>query len=152
MNKIYYGKAVYDNKEINAVLNVLKNHGLSLIDGPHVKKLEKTVARMFGKKYGLMVNSGSSANLLGLSSFKFKKGSEVITPSLTFATTVAPIYQLGLIPYFIGAVENKFLADLCKFFQFLTILTPKLDPSFTGLSTIGNLIFFFEINFFKNLF
>ena len=111
MNKIYYGKAVYDNKEINAVLNVLKNYGLSLIDGPHVKKLEKTVARMFGKKYGLMVNSGSSANLLGLSSFKFKKGSEVITPSLTFATTVAPIYQLGLIPYFIGAVENKFLAD-----------------------------------------
>ena len=45
MNKIYYGKAVYDNKEINAVLNVLKNHGLSLIDGPHVKKLEKTEVR-----------------------------------------------------------------------------------------------------------
>ena len=111
MKKIYYGKAVYDNKEIKAVLNVLKNHSLSLIDGPHVKKLEQTVARIFGKKYGLMVNSGSSANLLALSSFKFKKGSEVITPSLTFATTVAPIYQLGLIPYFIGAVENKFQAD-----------------------------------------
>ncbi len=111
MKKIFYGKAVYDQKEIRAVLNVLKNHGLTLIDGPHVKKLEQTVARMFGKKYGLMVNSGSSANLLALSSFKFKKGSEVITPSLTFATTVSPIYQLGLIPHFIGAVENKFLAD-----------------------------------------
>ena len=111
MKKIFYGKAVYDQKEIKAVLNVLKNHSLTLIDGPHVKKLEQTVARMFGKKYGLMVNSGSSANLLALSSFKFKKGSEVITPSLTFATTVSPIYQLGLIPHFIGAVENKFLAD-----------------------------------------
>ena len=111
MRKIYYGKAVYDNKEIKAVNNVLKNNSLNLIDGPHVKKLEKKVANMFGKKYGLMVNSGSSANLLALSSFRFKKGSEIITPSLTFATTVAPIYQLGLIPHFIGAVENKFLAD-----------------------------------------
>ncbi len=111
MKKIYYGKAVYDQKEIKAVLNVLKNHSLSLIDGPHVKKLERTVANMFGKKYGLMVNSGSSANLLGLSSFNFKKGSEIITPSLTFATTVAPIYQLGLVPHFIGVEENKFLAD-----------------------------------------
>ena len=58
-----------------------------------------------------MVNSGSSANLLALSSFNFKKGSEVITTSLTFATTVAPIYQLGLIPHFIGVLENKFVAD-----------------------------------------
>ena len=111
MKKIYYGKAVYDQKEINAVLNVLKNHSLTLIDGPHVKKLEKLVAKIFGKKYGLMVNSGSSANLLALSSFKFKKGSEVITPALTFSTTVAPIYQLGLVPHFIGVIENKFLAD-----------------------------------------
>jgi CDP-6-deoxy-D-xylo-4-hexulose-3-dehydrase len=111
MRKIYYGKAVYDDKEIKAVNNVLKNNSLNLIDGPHVKKLEKKVANMFGKKYGLMVNSGSSANLLALSSFRFKKGGEIITPSLTFATTVAPIYQLGLIPHFIGAVENKFLAD-----------------------------------------
>jgi len=58
-----------------------------------------------------MVNSGSSANLLALSSFKFKKGCEIITPSLTFSTTIAPIYQLGLIPHFIGVLENKFLAD-----------------------------------------
>jgi len=111
MKKIYYGKAVYDNKEINAVIKVLKNNSLNLIDGPHVKKLEKIVAKIFGKKYGLMVNSGSSANLLALSSFKFKKGSEIITPSLTFSTTVAPIYQLGLVPHFIGVLENKFLAD-----------------------------------------
>ena len=111
MEKIYYGKAVYDNKEINAAINVLRNHSLTLIDGPHVKKLEKTVAKIFGKKYGLMVNSGSSANLLALSSFRFKKGSEVITPALTFSTTIAPIYQLGLIPHFIGALENKFIAD-----------------------------------------
>ena len=111
MKKIYYGRAVYDKKEIRAVLNVLKNKSLSLIDGENVKKLEKTVSSIFGKKYGLMVNSGSSANLLGLSSFNFKKGSEVITPNLTFSTTVAPIYQLGLVPHFVGVEKNKFVAD-----------------------------------------
>jgi CDP-6-deoxy-D-xylo-4-hexulose-3-dehydrase len=114
MKKIYYGKAIYDHKEINAVINVLKNHSLSLIDGKHVKILEKKVANLFGKKYGLMVNSGSSANLLGLSSFNFKKGSEVITPNLTFSTTVSPIYHLGLIPHFIGVERNKFLADVSQ--------------------------------------
>ena len=111
MKKIYYGRAVYDNKEINAVLNVLKKDSLSLTDGKNVKKLEKKVSKLFGKKYGLMVNSGSSANLLGLASFKFKRGSEIITPNLTFSTTVAPIYQLGLIPHFIGVEKKKFVAD-----------------------------------------
>ena len=112
MKKIYYGKAVYDKKEINAVVKVLKNNSLSLVDGNNVKKLEKIVSQTFGKKYGLMVNSGSSANLLALASFNFKKGSEIITPNLTFSTTIAPIYQLGLIPHFIGVEENKFVADV----------------------------------------
>ena len=111
MKKIYYGKAVYNNKEINAVLNVLKNDSLTLIDGKKVKQLEKLISKKFGKKYGLMVNSGSSANLLALSSFDFKKGSEVITPNLTFSTTVAPIYQLGLVPHFVGVEKNKFVAN-----------------------------------------
>ncbi len=111
MQKIYYGRAVYNYKEIGAVMRVLKNNSLNLVDGPHVKILEKKVANIFGKKYGLMVNSGSSANLLALSALNFKKGSEIITPSLTFSTTVAPIYQLGLVPHFIGVIENKFIAD-----------------------------------------
>ena len=111
MEKIYYGKAVYDNKEINAVIKVLRNNSLSLIDGANVKILEKTVSKIFGKKFGLMVNSGSSANLLAISSFDFKKGSEIITPNLTFSTTVAPIYQLGLVPHFVGVEKNKFVAN-----------------------------------------
>ena len=114
MKKIYYGKAVYDNKEINAVIKVLKNSSLSLIDGEKVKLLEKIVSKIFGKKYGLMVNSGSSANLLALSSFNFKKGSEIITPNLTFSTTVAPIYQLGLVPHFVGVEKNKFVTETAQ--------------------------------------
>ena len=110
--KIYYGRAVYDNKEISAVINVLKKKPLNLIDGPSVKQLEKQISKLFGKKYGLMVNSGSSANLLALSSFDFKQGSEIITPSLTYSTTVAPIYQLGCVAHFIDVEENKFLANI----------------------------------------
>ena len=110
--KVYYGKAVYGKEEINASLNVLKKKSLSLIDGPSVKKLENKVAHIFGKKYGLMVNSGSSANLLAFASLKLKKGSEVITPTLTFSTTVAPIYQLGLIPHFIDVEKNNFVASI----------------------------------------
>ena len=48
MRKIYYGRAVYNNKEIKAVEKVLKNNSLSLIDGPHVKKIEKMVP--YGRK------------------------------------------------------------------------------------------------------
>ena len=110
--KIYYGKAIYDKKEINASLSVLKSKSLTLIDGPLVKELEKKISKLFGKKYGLMVNSGSSANLLALASLNLKKGDEVITPTLTFSTTVAPIYQLGLTPHFIDVESNSFVAKI----------------------------------------
>ena len=110
--RVYYGKAVYGKEEIAATIDVLKNKSISLIDGPSVKELEKKIAKVFGKKYGLMVNSGSSANLLGLASFNFKKGSEIITPTLTFSTTVSPIYQIGCVPHFIDVDKFSFLSNL----------------------------------------
>ena len=110
--RIYYGKAVYDHKEIKAASKVLKNKSLTLIDGPSVKELEKKIANLFGKKFGLMVNSGSSANLLGLSSLNLPKNSEVITPTLTFSTTVSPIVQAGLIPKFIDVEKLSFVSKI----------------------------------------
>ena len=124
--KIYYGKAVYDNKEINASISVLKNKSLTLIDGPAVKELEKKISKLFGKKYGLMVNSGSSANLLAFASLNLKKGSEVITPTLTFSTTVAPIYQLGLIPHFIDVEKQSFIADIKQIEKAITKKTKAI--------------------------
>ena len=112
IKKIYYGKAVYDHKEINAAIKVLRHGSLTLVDGKNVKQIEKIIPKIFGKKFGLMVNSGSSANLLALAALDFKKGSEIITPNLTFSTTVAPIYQLGLVPHFIGVEKNKFVSDV----------------------------------------
>jgi len=109
-NKVYYANAVYGKEEINAVNKVLKNH-LTLMDGPLVKEFETKVAKIFGKKYGVMVNSGSSANLIALASLDLPKGGEVITPALTFATTVAPIYQCGLIPHFVDVEPCEFITD-----------------------------------------
>lgn len=124
--KIFYGKAVYNHKEISAATKVLKNKSLTLIDGPSVKILEKNIAKTFGKKYGLMVNSGSSANLLALASLELKKGSEIITTTLTFSTTVAPIYQLGLIPHFIDADKNSFVANINQIKKAITKKTKAI--------------------------
>ena len=99
MKKIYYGKAVYDNKEINAVISVLRNNSLTLIDGKKVKELEKTVSKLFGKKYGLMVNSGSSANLLMIllrSYFSIKSDLSVKFRSIFFSTFLASVKLQGL--------------------------------------------------------
>ncbi|MAR25854.1 MAG: NarL family transcriptional regulator [Flavobacteriaceae bacterium] len=104
--KIFYAEASYSDEEISEVTKVLKESRLALMDGPKVKELETSVAKIFNKKYGLMVNSGSSANLIGILSLKLPKGSKVITPALTFSTTVSPLVQSGLIPYFIDVDRN----------------------------------------------
>lgn len=109
--RVLYGQAVYGKKEINSTLKVLKKNSYNLIDGPAVKKLELTIAKLFGKKYGLMVNSGSSANLLALACLDLKKGTEIITPTLTFSTTIAPIYQLGYKAHFVDVGHNDFIAN-----------------------------------------
>jgi CDP-4-dehydro-6-deoxyglucose reductase, E1 len=124
--KIYYAEAVYNNKEINAVIKVLKTQRLSLMDGKNVKIFESRISRLFGKKFGLMVNSGSSANLLALASLNLKPKSEIITPTLTFSTTVAPIYQLGFIPKFIDVEEGKFVANLDQLKKAITSKTKAI--------------------------
>lgn len=104
--RVFYAEASYSNDEIEEVTKVLKENRLSLMDGPKVKELERRIASLFNKKYGLMVNSGSSANLLGILSLNLKKGSKVITPALTFSTTVSPIVQSGLIPLFVDVEKD----------------------------------------------
>ena len=99
--RILYAETNYDNDEINSVIDVLKNQPFSLVGGSYTKEFERTISKLFGKQYGIFVNSGSSANLLALTSLNLKKGSEVVTPCLTFSTTVSPIIQLGLIPSFV---------------------------------------------------
>ena len=94
-NFISYGKNVYNKDEINAVVKTLKK---STQMGKSVSKFEEKVSKMFGKKYGLMVNSGSSALILALKCLELKKGSEVITPCLNFGTAISSIMLNNLVP------------------------------------------------------
>ena len=110
LSKISYGKNVYDNKEINAVIKTLKK---TTQMGESVSVFEKKVSKIFSKKYGLMVNSGSSALILALKVMNFKKGSEIIAPSLNFGTAVSSIMLNNL---------NPILVD-CK------IDTLQIDPN-----------------------
>ena len=111
MKKVYYAEANYSDEEINAVIEVLKNNRLALMGGKNVQKLEIKVANIFNKDYGLMTNSGSSANLMGVMALNLKKGTKVITPSLTFSTTVSPIVQSGLKPFFIDVERDTMQID-----------------------------------------
>ena len=99
--RVFYAEANYGEEEIEAANKILRENRLALMNGVNVEKLEVIVAKLFRKKFGLMTNSGSSANLLGVKSLNLPKGSKVITPSLTFSTTVAPLVQSNLIPYFV---------------------------------------------------
>lgn len=96
--KIFYNETNYGEEEINAVVDVLRTQSFSLVSGKKTLEFEKKISELFGKKFGIFVNSGSSANLLALSCLELKRGSEIITPCLTFSTTISPILQLGMIP------------------------------------------------------
>lgn len=130
--RVPYAQAVYGKEEVNAVLRVLKDP-LKLSPGVAVAAFEEKVATVFGQKFGIFVNSGSSANMIALEVLNAPPGSEVITPVFTFATTVAPILQKGLVPVFVDIEEGTYLANID---QIEKAITPKtkaiMIPSLLG--------------------
>lgn len=90
----------WDKKEISAMNKVIKSGMFTM--GKNVLNFEKNFSKYLTKKYSVMVNSGSSANLVGLSSLFFKKnkplkrGDEVIVTAVSWSTTYSPLQQLGL--------------------------------------------------------
>ena len=107
-NKISYGKNVYNREEISAVVKTLKN---TTQMGKSVNSFENKIAKLFSKKYGLMVNSGSSALILAFKLLNFKKDSEIITPCLNFGTAVSSITLNNLNPVFIDCKINTLQID-----------------------------------------
>lgn len=108
--RVPYALAVHDDLEMNAVIEVIKNHKTGL--GENVMRFEEEIAQLFGKKYGVMVNSGSSANLLAVEILDLPEGSEVITPILTFATTLGPLIQKRLTPVLVDAEMGSYQVNL----------------------------------------
>jgi len=97
---------------INAALNGW------LVLGDEGKKFETKFPQYFGKKYGLLTNSGSSSNLLMFLAITSKrgmnlpKGTKVITPIAGFPTTINPILQLGFTPIFVDIEINTLNLNL----------------------------------------
>lgn len=108
--RVSYALSLFGNEERKAVMEVLKTP--QIVAGKKATEFEQKIATQFNKKYGVYVNSGSSANLLALESLGLPKGSEVITPILTFSTTVAPIIKLGLVPAFVDVEATTYLIDV----------------------------------------
>jgi CDP-6-deoxy-D-xylo-4-hexulose-3-dehydrase len=126
--RVPYGLSVHGNEEIKAVVKVLKN---STQMGKNVFSFEKKIAQLFNKKYGLMVNSGSSAIMLAMEALNLPEGSEVITPALTFSTTVSYIVKNKLIPVFVDVEEGTYCINESKIKNLITkktkaILAPHL--------------------------
>lgn len=112
-----YGKSVWGDAEKKAVMHVLDT---STQMGKHVYEMEARVATLFSKQHGIMVNSGSSANYLAVEILDLPKGAEVITPALTFSTTVAPIVKNGLVPAFIDVEPDTFNIDVNQIESMIT--------------------------------
>jgi CDP-6-deoxy-D-xylo-4-hexulose-3-dehydrase len=128
--RIRYGGAMIDEQEIEAVNRVMRT---GMIVGEQVQTFEKRVAALLGHKYGVMVNSGSSALMLAMRLLDLPKGSEVITPVLTFSTDVASIVHVGCVPAFVDVVLDTYQIDLDKLEAMITPRTKAISvPNLLG--------------------
>ncbi len=126
--KISYAKTVYGQDEIDAVVKCLNE---STQMGKYSREFERKIAQLFSKKHCLYVNSGSSALYIGIEAFDFKEGSEVITPALTFSTTVGCLLKNKLVPSFIDVKPYTYCIDDEQIEEMITdktvaILAPNL--------------------------
>jgi CDP-6-deoxy-D-xylo-4-hexulose-3-dehydrase len=92
--------STWGDNELKAIQKVIDKNMYTM--GESVSQFEKDFATFVGSKYSVMVNSGSSANLLGVAALfytkkpKLKRGDEVIVPAVSWSTTYFPLYQYGL--------------------------------------------------------
>ena len=121
--RIAYGLNVYNSEEINAVLKTLKK---STQMGKNVSTFENKISKLFSKKYGLMVNSGSSALLLALKVMNLKRGSEIIVPCLNFGTAISSITLSDLVPIFVDCEIDTLQIDVRKIEEKITKKTKAL--------------------------
>lgn len=125
-------------EEIEAMQRVIAGGFFTM--GENVKALEREFADYFGMKYGVMVNSGSSANLVSTAALFYKRerplqrGDEVIVPAISWATTYHPLQQYGLKLSFIDVDLQTLNMDVSKLEQALTPRTRAI----VAVSILGN--------------
>src|SRR5438132_7042957 len=109
---IDYAGSVHDEREIEAVVAVLRGGPTALRIGRNVKAMERRVAELFGKRLGVMCNSGSSALYLAVELLDLQPGDEVVTSAVTFSTDVAPLVRAGLVPVFVDVEADTYQIDV----------------------------------------
>jgi len=141
MRKIYYNEAIVEKEEIDAVCEFIQTKSKRLAYGEEVLKTERKLADFLGVKHCLLVNSGSSANLLAFMALTshtlktpIKKGDEIITTALGFPTTISPIIQYGAVPVFVDVDLQSANIDVS---QLENALSPKTKAVMVA-HTLGN--------------
>ena len=138
---ISYAKTVYGNSEIEAVVKCLNE---STQMGNYARAFEDKIAKLFDKEYCLFVNSGSSALYLGIESLNLPPNSEVITPALTFSTTVGCLIKNNLIPVFADVKHLTYCIDVEQIESLISsktvaILAPNLMGNICEWSRIRDI-------------
>jgi CDP-6-deoxy-D-xylo-4-hexulose-3-dehydrase len=135
MDRIFYSSSVHDEREIEAVVEVLRSGPQGLWPGRRVVAMERQVAALFGKQHGVMCNSGSSALYLALELLDLPRGAEVVTCALTFSTDIAPIVRGGWVPAFVDVEPGTFCVDVDAIEAMITPATGAiLMPNLIGNS------------------
>jgi len=129
----------FDDNEIVAVVDTLLTGQLTM--SKKVKEFETLFAKYMGSPYAVMVNSGSSANLLAMAAASnplrrrhLKKGDQVLIPAVCWSTSVWPIIQMGLEPIFVDTDPDSLNVDLKDFERKLTSQVKGV----VGVHILGN--------------
>jgi CDP-6-deoxy-D-xylo-4-hexulose-3-dehydrase len=137
-----YAGRVFTEEEVEAGVSAMLDFWLTL--GPEGAAFEKELAGFLGVKHCLLVNSGSSANLVAIAALTSHKvppakrigpGDEVITPAAGFPTTVAPILQVGAVPVFI---DNDPVTGNARVDQLEAAYLPGKTKAVMMAHTLGN--------------
>ena len=131
--RIEYAGSVHDEEEIAAVVEVLRGGPTALRIGRQVREMERLVAELFGKRRGIMCNSGSSALYLAIDLLGLEEGDEILTSPLTFSTDIAPMVRSRLVPVFVDVTPDTFQIDVSRIERNLGPRTKAiLAPNLTG--------------------
>ncbi len=128
------GGPVYGDEEIAGMMDVLGRRR-RLRMGRRTREMEARVATLLGKRHGVFVNSGSSALELGMQLLGLPAGSELLTPPLTFSTTVAAQLRAGYVPVFVDVAPGSYVVDIER-------IEEMIGPETRGMvipNLIGNL-------------
>ena len=124
----------WGKEEVEAIQRVVETNMYTI--GKHVKEFENKFAEPFNSKHAIMVNSGSSANLLMLSllKWKYKLTGDIIVPAVGWATTYFPVSQNGFKLNFVDVDPNTWNIDVTKIRQAITPNTCAIMP----VNLLGN--------------